>query len=149
MLDKMDNFNTSIRMLAMNFNSAFNSATYQLAEHLKEPDNLNRFVDHTRFVVTTIILMWVFMSICACCSDPFGENLRKRLKTVETELSDAEDVINELDEENDKLKAELARAKVEISEVEARYISCRQAAQRFIDTQPDVPCGKRQRVDSK
>jgi hypothetical protein len=55
----------------------------------------------------------------------------------------------DLDDENEKLKSELAKAKLEIAEIESRYLSCRQAAQRFIDTPPDVPSGKRQRVDSK
>jgi hypothetical protein len=58
-------------------------------------------------------------------------------------------MISDLDDENDKLKIELLKAKLEIAEIESRYLSCRQAAQRFIDTPPDVPSGKRQRVDSK
>ena len=120
MLDKMNNFNTSIRALAMGFNDAFINATQSYIKHLEEPENLDRFVDHARFFVTVMVLMWIVLNVCACCSDPFGENLRRRVKSLETEISDAEDVITDLDDENDKLKAELARAKLEIAEMEAR-----------------------------
>lgn len=149
MLKKMHNFNMTIQSLAMEYNVAFMNATQTYMKYLEEPDNLERFVDHAKFLMTTIVLMWVVLNVCACCSDPFGENLRKRLKIVESELSDAEEMITDLDDENEKLKAELARAKLEITEMESRYISCRQAAQKFIDTPLEYPTAKRQRVDSK
>jgi septal ring factor EnvC (AmiA/AmiB activator) len=141
--------NNSIQQFAMTLNAALNKAVHEWSEHFKIPENVDRFVDQVRLAITAMILGWVVVTVCACCADPFGENLRRRLKIVESELSDAEDMISHLDDENEKLKSELAKARVEISEMESRYLSCRQAAQRFIDTPPDLPSGKRQRVDSK
>jgi septal ring factor EnvC (AmiA/AmiB activator) len=133
----------------MTVNEAFKNATNDFAEHLKTPENLTLLVDQLRLSITVLIIMWALISMCSCCMDPCEDKLRKRLKVVESELADAEDMITDLDEENEKLKSELAKAKLEIAEIESRYLSCRQAAQRFIDTPPDVPSGKRQRVDSK
>jgi septal ring factor EnvC (AmiA/AmiB activator) len=139
----------TIQSITMTVNEAFKNATNDFAEHLKTPENLTLLVDQLRLSITVLIIMWALISMCSCCMDPCEDKLRKRLKVVESELADAEDMITDLDEENEKLKSELAKAKLEIAEIESRYLSCRQAAQRFIDTPPDVPSGKRQRVDSK
>jgi septal ring factor EnvC (AmiA/AmiB activator) len=133
----------------MTVNEAFKNATDNFAEHLKTAENVDILVDQLRLSITVLIIMWALISMCSCCIDPCEDKLRRRLKVVESELADAEDMITDLDEENEKLKSELAKAKLEIAEIESRYLSCRQAAQRFIDTPPDVPSGKRQRVDSK
>ena len=145
----MNNTIQSIQAMATSVNASFNDAAHDFAEYLKTPENLDMFVDQMRFVITTLILGWVFIGLCACCSDPCEDNLRRRLKIVESELAEAESTIADMDEENEKLKMELAKVRQEITEVEFRYLSCRQAAQRFIDTPQDVPSGKRQRVDSK
>lgn len=139
----------TIQSITMTVNEAFKNATDDFAEHLKTPENLTLLVDQLRLSITVLIIMWALISMCSCCMDPCEDKLRRRLKVVESELADAEDMITDLDEENEKLKSELAKAKLEIAEIESRYLSCRQAAQRFIDTPPDVPSGKRQRVDSK
>lgn len=133
----------------MAFNEAFMNATQMFADHLKDPENLDVVLDQTRFVVTSIVMLWILMNVCACCADPCGDRTKRRLKAVETQLNDAEEMIAELDDENDKLKEELAKARLEIIEIESRYLSCRQAAQRFIDTPLVVPNAKRQRMDSE
>ena len=145
----MNNFNQSILITAMEFNEAFMNATQMFADHLKDPENLDVVIEQTRFVVTSIVMLWILMNVCACCADPCGDRTKRRLKAVETQLNDAEEMIAELDDENDKLKEELAKAKLEIIEIESRYLSCRQAAQRFIDTPLVVPNAKRQRMDSE
>lgn len=145
----MNNFNQSILITAMAFNEAFMNATQMFADHLKDPENLDVVLDQTRFVVTSIVMLWILMNVCACCADPCGDRTKRRLKAVETQLNDAEEMIAELDDENDKLKEELAKARLEIIEIESRYLSCRQAAQRFIDTPLVVPNAKRQRMDSE
>lgn len=139
----------TIQSITMTVNEAFKNATDNFAEHLKTAENVDILVDQLRLSITVLIIMWALISMCSCCIDPCEDKLRRRLKVVESELADAEDMITDLDEENEKLKSELAKAKLEIAEIESRYLSCRQAAQRFIDTPPDVPSGKRQRVDSK
>ena len=139
----------TIQQITMSMNDAFKNATDDFAEHLKTPENLTLLVEQLRLSITVLIIMWALISMCSCCMDPCEDKLRKRLKVVESELSDAEDMISDLDDENEKLKSELAKARSEILEIESRYLSCRQAAQRFIDTPADVPSGKRQRVDSK
>ncbi len=146
---KMNNFSQSIHNNALAFNEAFMNATQTFVDHLNEEDNLYVMVDQARFVATVIVLMWFVMNVCACCSDPCGDRIKRRLKSVETELSEALNTIADLDEENDKLKDDLAKARLEIIEIESRYLSCRQAAQRFIDTPIVVPNAKRQRMDSE
>ena len=145
----MNNFNQSILITAMAFNEAFMNATQMFADHLKDPNNLDVVLEQIRFVVTSIVMLWILINVCACCADPCGDRVKMRLKAVETQLNDAEEMIAELDDENDKLKEELAKARLEIIEIESRYLNCRQAAQRFIDTPLVVPNAKRQRMDSE
>jgi septal ring factor EnvC (AmiA/AmiB activator) len=145
----MNNTIQSIQAMAMSVNAAFLNASDNFAEHLKTQENVDILVDQLRLTVTVLIIGWALISMCSCCIDPCEDNLRRRLKLVESELAEAESTIADMDEENEKLKMELAKARQEITEVEFRYLSCRQAAQRFIDTPQDVPSGKRQRVDSK
>lgn len=133
----------------MAFNEAFMNATQMFADHLKDPNNLDVVLEQIRFVVTSIVMLWILINVCACCADPCGDRVKMRLKAVETQLNDAEEMIAELDDENDKLKEELAKARLEIIEIESRYLNCRQAAQRFIDTPLVVPNAKRQRMDSE
>ena len=139
----------SIQSMTMSVNAAFLNASDNFAEHLKTAENVDILVDQLRLSITVLIIGWAVISMCSCCIDPCEDNLRRRLKALESELSEAETMISDLDDENDKLKIELLKAKLEIAEIESRYLSCRQAAQRFIDTPPDVPSGKRQRVDSQ
>ena len=145
----MNDFNQSILITAMAFNEAFMNATHMFMDHIKEPDNLDVVLEQVRFVTIVILLLWILMNVCACCADPCGDRTKRRLKAVETQLNDAEEMIAELDDENDKLKEELAKARLEIIEIESRYLNCRQAAQRFIDTPLVVPNDKRQRMDSE
>ena len=145
----MNNFNQSILITAMAFNEAFMNATQMFMDHIKEPDNLDVVLEQIRFVTIVILLLWIMINVCACCADPCGDRVKLKLKAVETQLNDAEEMIAELDDENDKLKEELAKAKLEITEIETRYLNCRQAAQRFIDTPLVVPNAKRQRMDSE
>ena len=145
----MNNFNQSILITAMAFNEAFMNATQMFADHLKDPNNLDVVLEQIRFVAIVILLLWFLINVCACCADPCGDKVKRRLKAVETQLNDAEEMISELDDENDKLKEELAKARLEIIEIESRYLNCRQAAQRFIDTPLVVPNAKRQRMDSE
>ena len=145
----MNNFNQSILITAMAFNEAFMNATQMFADHLKDPNNLDVVLEQIRFVTIVILLLWILINVCACCADPCSDRVKMRLKAVERQLNDAEEMIAELDDENDKLKEELAKARLEIIEIESRYLNCRQAAQRFIDTPLVVPNAKRQRMDSE
>ena len=65
--------------------------------------------------------------------------MRERLQECEDKLEESENTILGLEEELDEKKQELENLQTAFRKYKDRYVSCKQAAQRFIDThaEPD------------
>jgi len=96
-----------------------------------------------KLCLTLGLMTWFIIYALDCCSDPFGEKLRSRMKELETDLDNAETTICGYEEEIEALTNKL-------KEMNQKYDICRNAAREFIDTFPESteePKMKRSRID--
>jgi 1,2-phenylacetyl-CoA epoxidase catalytic subunit len=114
--------------------NATNFIKNTLDEFTEDPEYA---VSVVRMFVSMLLIAWVMSRVCDCCSDPFGENMRKRLRECEFDLRESENTISALEEELKEKTEELDNLRAVFQNYRDRYVSCKHAAQRFIDTHPD------------
>ena len=96
-------------------------------------------------VVFLLSLLLVIRGIVRTCVDPFSLSLRVKVMELENKLEEEESVYQELYDEHEELKqkfkeseARLRRSEALVSTLETKYLCCRQAAQKFLDTKPEA-----------
>jgi hypothetical protein len=106
---------------------------------VEDPENIKYTVNLVRTFVTTVLMGWLMYRVLDCCNDPFGHKMRERLQECEEKLEETENTILGLEEELEEKNEELENLKAAFQKYKDRYVSCKQAAQRFIDThaEPD------------
>jgi 1,2-phenylacetyl-CoA epoxidase catalytic subunit len=113
----------------------FAEASYtNIDAFLEDSQNIEYMVSIVRTFVSIVLIGWILARVCECCEDPFGEKTRKRLRECEFNLEESENTVNGLEEELKQKTEELESLKVAFQKYKDRYVSCKQAAQRFIDT---------------
>jgi len=92
-----------------------------------------------RFVYLVMLIV-VTRSIVRTCMDPFSMKLHAKISELESKLSEQEDMYYELqDEKSDQnikiteLTEKLKEAEKALLDINSQYLSCRQAAKRFLD----------------
>ena len=106
---------------------------------LEDSENIEYTVNLVRTFVTIVLMGWLMYRVLDCCNDPFGHKMRERLQECEEKLEESENTIVGLEEELEEKNKELENLKAAFQKYKDRYVSCKQAAQRFIDThaEPD------------
>ena len=106
---------------------------------LEDSQNIEYTVNLVRTFVTIILMGWLMYRVLDCCNDPFGGKMRERLHECEEKLEEHENTILGLEEELEEKKQELEKLKEKFQTYKNRYVTCKYAAQRFIDThaEPD------------
>lgn len=106
---------------------------------LEDSRNIEYTVNLVRTFVTIVLMGWLMYRVLDCCNDPFGQKMRERLHETEEKLEESENTILGLEEELEEKNEELEKVKMAFQKYKDRYVSCKQAAQRFIDThaEPD------------
>jgi len=106
---------------------------------LEDSENMEYTVSIVRTFVTIVLMGWLMYRVLDCCNDPFGHKMRERLEQCEEKLEESENTILGLEEELEEKNEELENLKAAFQKYKDRYVSCKQAAQRFIDThaEPD------------
>jgi len=99
------------------------------------------------FLLTSL---FVIRNIIQTCVDPFSSSLRMKVSELENRLDEEQNAFEDLDaaneqlkEENEELKKKLVEADARVAKAEAvtssmlsRYLCCREAAEKFLDTRP-------------
>jgi hypothetical protein len=101
---------------------------------LEDSQNIEYTISIVRTFVTIVLMGWLMYRVLDCCNDPFGHKMRERLQECEEKLEESENTILGLEEELDETKQELESLQRAFQTYKDRYVSCKQAAQRFIDT---------------
>jgi predicted nucleic acid-binding Zn-ribbon protein len=75
--------------------------------------------------------------------DPFSIKLNKQITELETKISESEDAYQDilfekeaLEKENVILNQKIAKLKIDINNLESRYLCCREAVRNFINSNP-------------
>ena len=106
-------------------------AFYEFVQHKEDVEII---VNVVRLVSVFMLTVWLMNKLYKCCNDPAVEQLREELKECEEKLEETENTVVELEEELSEVKEELEKVKSAFEKHKERYVSCKNAAQRFIDT---------------
>jgi hypothetical protein len=128
--------------------SATYATVYIMNAYQKYPDIYNfvlRKSDNRTSDMIVGCMCWVLMililrSVVRTCMDPFSVKLHMKITELETKLCEEEDSYSilydekcEQDEKVAELTEKLKEAEKALDEIKSQYLSCRQAAQRFLD----------------
>lgn len=122
------------KMINDEFNRFAEVAYANIDAFLEDRQNIEYSVSIVRTFVTIVLMGWLMYRVLDCCEDPFGTKLRKRLEECQEKLEEVENTVVGLEEELDEKTEELENLKMAFQKYKDRYVSCKQAAQRFIDT---------------
>jgi polyhydroxyalkanoate synthesis regulator phasin len=128
---------------ANQMNNVINNATLfakdTIHNFMEDTENIEQTINVIRTFAIVLLFGLLMYRVCECCEDPFGEKVRKRLRECEEKLEESENTILGLEEELDETKKQVEILKTKFQKYKDRYVSCKQAAQRFIDThaEPD------------
>jgi DNA repair exonuclease SbcCD ATPase subunit len=101
---------------------------------LRNPTNIQVLEGFVRIVLIVLGFVWILRYACMCCNT---QHLREQLEDAENEITEQGHEIEELRKELNVLKQELENYKELVDGVEERYLNCREAAKRFIETHPE------------
>ena len=101
---------------------------------LKNPTNVRITEMVVRLILIMLLFAWLLRYVCMCCST---QHLREQLEEAESEIIEQGHEIDELRKELEIVKQELENYKELVDGVEAKYLNCREAAKRFIETHPE------------
>lgn len=113
--------------------------TYQ-----KYPELIDLALKHRETMTLTVrvgfllVIMLTLRTIIRSLLDPFSIKLHNQIAELHDKLDETESVLQVVYEENEELEKKLAECEAQLRQVETRYASCLEAAQRFIDTKPHV-----------
>jgi len=123
-----------MKMMTNETNNFVNRMLTDMDAFLEDSQNIEYTINLLRTFVTIVLMGWLMYRVLDCCNDPFGEKTRQRLQECEDKLEESENTIMVLEEELQEKKEELENLKLAFQKHKDRYVSCKQAAQRFIDT---------------
>jgi septal ring factor EnvC (AmiA/AmiB activator) len=103
-------------------------------DFIKEKDDADVILNVVRLVVVLLLNVWLLNRLYKCCNNPALEEMTRHLKECEEKLEESEDRISELEEELGETKEQHEKLKSAFQKYKDRYLSCKTAAQRFIDT---------------
>jgi uncharacterized coiled-coil protein SlyX len=124
------------------------ATVYIMNAYQSYPDIYNfvlRNVDNHASEFIAGCICWMFFililrGIIRACMDPFSVKLHTRIAELETKLSEEEDMYSILFDEKceqdvkiAELTEKLKEAEKALADINSQYLSCRQAAKRFLD----------------
>jgi hypothetical protein len=108
---------------------------------LKNPTNVRITEMVVRLTLIMILFAWLLRYACMCCST---QHLREQLEAAENEITEQGHELDEKTTEIADLRRDLFdlisdrdKYKSLVDEVDLKYLNCREAAKRFIETHPE------------
>ena len=103
-------------------------------DFVHEKEDVEVIVNVIRLAVVLLLSVWLINRLYKCLNNPAFEEMNTRLKECEEKLEESEDMVVRLEEELSETKEELEKVKSAFQKYKDRYLNCKIAAQRFIDT---------------
>jgi septal ring factor EnvC (AmiA/AmiB activator) len=133
------------------WNSIKKNASLLIDTYYNDPElfEFGMKLDETKMLVIRIAYMFMIFllltSIIRTCMDPFSVKLHKHISELEERLTESENQFEEvwkerknLETENNELKELINILKNRSDTLESRYLCCRQAAQNFLNVNPNA-----------
>jgi septal ring factor EnvC (AmiA/AmiB activator) len=126
-----------------------NGTMYLIDSYHRYPEVFELIINYRETMMLAVRVMFLLLTLLVArgaistCTNLFSGSLHTELFELQNKLSEAEDSFDTLVSENEDLekkledtRKELEATKKRLKDLDSRYMCCREAAQKFIDTNP-------------